>query len=333
MTRCDKINLSKRCCYDIVDYSSNQLYSAVTIFPIAMTTSLYSIELPDDQLPMVQVFANAKKKELSNIDSRQVVDLFKVHGAILFRDFDFDLSAFAKFTDQFCDSYIRNESPGRESLDDDGRIQTVNLGERHFPLHPELSREPWQPDIAWFNCEQAATMQGETTVCDGIAAAKAFSPSLFAHLKESTLAHTIPATLEWCTNYLGNPDLRIDEVERYSTPAMQFKLKNGEITRTYLRPMLHKPMFSDQWAYGNFLVFARKQLRVSYFPTYANGEEIPDGIVDEIEQVTNGLASDIKWQKGDLVMLDNTRFMHGRNPIGDPQNRRIYTQFGYASFS
>ncbi|HSG90324.1 MAG TPA: TauD/TfdA family dioxygenase, partial [Pseudomonadales bacterium] len=44
------------------------------------------------------------------------------------------------------------------------------------------------------------------------------------------------------------------------------------------------------------------------------------------------LATPIAWQAGDILMLDNTRFMHGRNPIGDPQHRRIYTQFGYSAF-
>ncbi len=92
-------------------------------------------------------------------------------------------------------------------------------------------------------------------------------------------------------------------------------------------------MFIDEWAYGNFLVFARRRLQVKYFPCYLDGSEIPDEIVDEIESVTNSLACQIMWQKNDLVMLDNTRFMHGRNSIGDPQKRRIYTQFGYASFA
>lgn len=297
-----------------------------------MTISFIRIQLPEDKQPLVEVLTEGGEVKLSSLDVDEIKHLFKVHGAILFRGFEVDMPSFAAFTDQFCDSYVSNESPGREVLSQDGRIQTVNLGERHFPLHPELAREPWQPDIAWFNCEKAATIRGETTICDGIAAAKAFPAELFTHLKENTLAHTIPTTLEWCANYFSKPDLKITQLGQYSTPSLQFNVKNGEILRTYLRPMLHKPMFSDEWAYGNFLVFARKQLRVSYFPTYANGEEVTDKIVDEIERITNDLASEIKWQKGDLVMLDNTRFMHGRNPIGDPQNRRIYTQFGYASF-
>ena len=91
-------------------------------------------------------------------------------------------------------------------------------------------------------------------------------------------------------------------------------------------------MFSEQLAYGNFLVFARRRLGVRYFPTYQDGSEVEDQLVDQIEALSNSLSFAHRWRKGDMLMLDNTRFMHGRNPIGDPQHRRIYTQFGYCSF-
>jgi hypothetical protein len=32
-------------------------------------------------------------------------------------------------------------------------------------------------------------------------------------------------------------------------------------------------------------------------------------------------------------MVDNTRFMHGRNAVEDPNHRLIFTQFGYATFA
>jgi alpha-ketoglutarate-dependent taurine dioxygenase len=294
-----------------------------------MTTNLVNIQLPVLERPLVQIEPVSSELELLKLETENVLSLFKQHGGILFRGFKVDLSAFSSFTDQFCTHYVSNESPGREMLSEDGRIQTVNIGERHFPLHPEMAREPWQPDVAWFNCESPAQIQGETNVCDGIAAAKAFPKELTKFLAKNKLAHTLPTTLAWCANYLKKPNLTITELSKYSTDELRFEIKNGELLRTYIRPMLHKPMFSEEWAYGNFLVFARKQLGIRNFPTLADGSEVPDEIVDEIERISNSLAFDIKWQKNDLVMLDNTRFMHGRNPIGDPQNRRIYTQFGY----
>jgi hypothetical protein len=251
----------------------------------------------------------------------------------LFRGFHLDLDRFSQFTDQFCNQYVSNKSPGREVLSDDGRIQTVNLGHRHFPLHPEISREPWQPDVAWFACKKPADEGGETTICDGIEIAKAFSPALIAHLQQNHLAHTLATDLGWCSEFLRKADLTIEEIGRFSDPAVfMFTVANQQLLRTYLRPMLHKPMFSPEWAYGNFLVFARRRLKVKNFPVYANGREVSDQLVLEIESISNDLAYALRWQENDLLMLDNTRFMHGRNPIANPDSRRIYTQFGYLNF-
>jgi hypothetical protein len=41
----------------------------------------------------------------------------------------------------------------------------------------------------------------------------------------------------------------------------------------------------------------------------------------------------ISWEAGDVLMLDNTRFMHGRTAIRDPGERMIATFFGYVGFA
>ena len=291
-----------------------------------------NIQQPDQTFPLVTIEASPKLR-LAQLDIDEIKSLYKQHGGLLFRGFSLDQEQFKQFTDHFCDAYVRNQSRGREVLSRDRRVQTVNLGDRHFPLHPELSREPWQPDIAWFACHQPATIQGQTTVCDGVAAAAAFPPELFAHCRKTVLSHSQPARLEWCARFLGKANLKHSDLPALSNETIRFTLQGGKIIRTYLRPMLHKPMFSNEWAYGNYLVFGRRQMNARRFPAYADGTEIPDSLVDTIARITDDLASEINWRANDLLMLDNTRFMHGRNPIGDPQNRRIYTQFGYASFA
>lgn len=295
--------------------------------------AVVKIKLPDEQRNFALLEPDVKMLELADVDDAILREIFIAHGAVLLRGFPFSVEAFGDLAARHCSSFVSNESSEREQISDDGRIQTVNLGPHHFPLHPELSRVPWQPDIAWFACEQPATLGGETAICDGIAAANAFRPAMRAHLQSNTLNHTERVTEDWCREFLNIDDLTPQSLnEQAAGTGLQFRVVNGQILRTYLRPMLHRPLFSESLAYGNFLVFARQGLRVRTFPTYADGSEIPDNVVQEIVTVTNDLAVPIRWQKGDVIMLDNTRFMHGRSPIGDPETRRIYTQFGYAAF-
>jgi hypothetical protein len=68
------------------------------------------------------------------------------------------------------------------------------------------------------------------------------------------------------------------------------------------------------------------------FPTFEDGSIVPDAIVEEIRDVSEGLTVAHRWQRGDLLMLDNSRFLHGRNPVGNVEEREIWTQFGYAGF-
>jgi hypothetical protein len=57
----------------------------------------------------------------------------------------------------------------------------------------------------------------------------------------------IRVLVERCSAFLGKDALQANELESYSDQAaFQFNVSGGQIFRTYLRPMLHKPMFCDE---------------------------------------------------------------------------------------
>jgi hypothetical protein len=92
-------------------------------------------------------------------------------------------------------------------------------------------------------------------------------------------------------------------------------------------------MFTDDPAFGNFLLFARYCRRMTDFPVFEDGSIIPDALVHSVKTVSDGLTVAIAWQRGDLLMLDNTRFMHGRTAVVDPGERLIASYFGYLHFA
>ena len=54
----------------------------------------------------------------------------------------------------------------------------------------------------------------------------------------------------------------------------------------------------------------------------SSGKAIPEKFIDEIKRVAEDITVDHSWQQGDVLMIDNVRFMHGRRAFekGDPRD-------------
>ncbi len=270
---------------------------------------------------------------LDAMDPAEVIGAFREHGAVLFRGFDYDVDSLSRFTALFCSRFVRNESGRRGRISSDGTTQTVNLGREAFPLHPELSRVPWRPDIAWFACANAPASGGETLVCDGAAIAAGLSSSTRESVNGRGVLYREETPLGAFTDWLGipPPDDRVLALINRDSP-FRFQRAGNRIFRAFTRPFLDRGLFTKAPIFANFLLFARFMLGTRQFPTFEDGSVIPDALVEEIRHVSEGLTVAHRWQPGDLLMLDNSRFLHGRNPVENLEEREIWTQFGYAGF-
>ena len=282
----------------------------------------------------VTITPGSEREGLTDIDPQWVEQLYRTHGALLFRGFDLDLRIFAELTRTYCTHAAFNDSPGRETVDDKSNIQTVNLGDEAFPLHAELARVPWRPDVCWFACLTPAERDGETYLCDGIEMVRQMSRGLRAALQGRQLLYTQPAQLDASKFWLRSDQ---PTVERLRTPPedcpYSFEIVEQKPYQSFLRPALQKAMFSDELVFSNFLLFARKYLRNRRFPLFEDGTEIPDELVAELDQIGQRLQQPVPWQQNDVVMLDNTRFMHARDKLPSPSLRYILTYFGYLKFA
>ena len=291
------------------------------------------IHLPEPGRPQVLIEAEGERSVL-DVDPSQIVSLYKAHGALLLRGFGADIPQFRNFARQFCSTSVVNESPGRQPIDPDYNVHSVDAGTGPFNLHPELSREPWKPDAAFFACFSAPRRGGATTICDGVALVREMPEEVRRGLEGRRLLQvkpTWPALLEF---WLGSPNPS-DECLA-NPPAWcpyQFRRIEDVVVRYFSRPALHRPMFIDAPAFGNFLLFARFNHNRIGYPLLDNGQAVPDPWLEAIRATGERLKVEIAWQNGDVLMLDNTRFMHGRTAIEDPGERLIATYFGYLNFA
>lgn len=293
------------------------------------------ISTPEPGRPYVLITPENDGEELALIDELVITSLYKEYGAILFRGFRCDKDVFAEMAGRFCINTIYNRSPGRITIDEDKNIQTVNLGTAAFSLHPELSRLPWKPDVCWFCCLKPPLSGGETTICDGIQVVQNMATPVRDAYISRRLRYTAITKSEECEYWFGSA---VPTDEQLQNPGkncpFQFIRLPRQIVKTFTFPALHEPMFSTGLAFGNFLLFARyTKQNLRTFPVFEDGSIVPDELVAAVKDIGDRLQVPIKWQKGDLLMLDNTRFMHGRNQISDEKDRLIISLFGYLKFA
>jgi alpha-ketoglutarate-dependent taurine dioxygenase len=291
------------------------------------------IQLPEPGRPQVLIEAT-EEPGLLHVDPEQIVALYKAHGALLLRGFGCDLPQLNSFARQFCATSVVNESPGRRPLDAMNNIQSADPGTKPFSLHPELSREPWKPDVAFFACLSAPSHGGATTICDGVELVRAMPDAVRQRLQGRRLLYikkTWPELLEY---WLGMADPGADLLADPPPDCpYRFRRVDGEIVRTFTRPALHRPMFANAPAFGNFLLFSRFSKKMIGYPRLDDGQPVPEAWLWAIKSTADRLSAAVAWQAGDVLMLDNTRFMHGRTAILDASERLIATFFGYLRFA
>ncbi len=151
-----------------------------------------------------------------------------------------------------------------------------------------------------------------------------------AALENRSLLYVQPAPPRILEFWLGtvNPD----DAMLANPPAhcpYRFRRFDTGFVRYFTYPALHRTLLSDELAFGNFLLFARYYLQLDRIPLFEDGSIVPDWIVDAIKAAADPITFAVDWQPGDILMLDNSRFMHGRNAIIEPGDRLIASYFGY----
>lgn len=292
-----------------------------------------NVQLPEPGRPYV-LLETAGEQRISNVDPSLIVELYKAHGALLFRGFGADVREFGAFTRGFCPTYVINQSAGRRPIDTENNIRSVDPGVGAFALHSELSREPWAPDVAFFACLSAPTRGGATTICDGVALVRAMPDDVRQGLSGRRLLHLKPTWPELLEFWLGDPNPG-DELlaNPPSCCPFGFRRMQGSVIRYFSRPALQRPMFVDEPAFANFLLFARFTRNRPDYPLLDDGQPVPEPWLQAIKAAADSLTAEVAWQSGDVLMLDNTRFMHGRTAILDATERLIASFFGYLGFA
>ena len=101
--------------------------------------------------------------------------------------------------------------------------------------------------------------------------------------------------------------------------------KNQSIEFDYLKFAVQKSLYDNRLCFSNHLlvpVTGKQSEEQMMRKGTLSKKAIPKKIMQEIEIKANSLKKAKIWKKYDLVMLDNIRFMHGREEINKKEKDR-----------
>lgn len=277
-------------------------------------------------------------RSLCELDPRAIIAALAQSGYILFSGFRVDLAAFSRFV--LAHSSRVTLDPAR-NFHGGAVAQRVDAGRAAMGLHLENGNSPFRPDLTWFFCEKAASEGSQTTVCDGCEVWQRASASAKRQFEGQEIAYRrMVEEDKWKTfvyHYLAatRPSITMDEIEIgdllalvEGDPATTITPRpDGSIIYLFRTLAVHRTLFGDRVAWANS-IFGPSYHYEAPRITFGDGRDIPAGLLEEMRALTDELTQDIQWRNGDVVLIDNTRVMHGRRAIEDPA-RTIFNALSY----
>ncbi len=260
------------------------------------------------------------------------------HGALLFRGFDVDRDCFHRFAGRFNKVFVTQPYGDRASYDDQPGLQSVPLGKSALGPHFEWGSSPFRPDLLWFCCETPARQGGETTLFDGSEVFKHLSSESRRRLTEQAVLvrdfFPLPIFKRILDSDMARAVLGAEPLRRLSElPHLALKgvtADNRLVIESRLSAVSRKPgrppALRHNLIAGHSNHFESLGARVGHADVvlWEDGSPLDDSIIEDIQRACRAVRLDVRWQAGDVLMIDNNWVMHGRN-AWDGSPREIVT--------
>ena len=255
-----------------------------------------------------------------------LTEAFRACGAVLLRGFTGDCSSIRSFSGEYGHfmTYSGGATP-REAVDGDPTCVSVRAGAYTgcAPLHGEMYYRASHPLVLWFYCEQPAHTGGEMLLCDAEAFWRSLSPSTQELLSTRPICYRrqYPDGL-WQGVFRTDEVDRVREVCRSAGVGVQFLDAEDGTTTVTTEFRVHAVRTTDtgrRLFLNNVLptVYVERtgvarSLGIESVVRIDDDRPLPDEVIAELEAVAEALQVEVPLQRGDLLVVDNARLLHGR---------------------
>lgn len=277
-----------------------------------------------------KILYNSNCQNILDLSIAETMELFKSSGVILFRGFGVTPKQMKDFSEQFSGKHIIDFT--KISIDNDIFVNFVDGGMDSLIPHSENSCFPFRPDVIWFCCTVPAEQEGETLFWDGVRVWEELSQEskeLFLSKQLKFSFNNVP--VDKLKGFIGSHTNTIDDMKRIldSLDGVSYQFNDDKtVSVEYTCSAVVKNKYSHQNAFANHFWVYQKKTEEAIFE---DGSRASNQVADEIETIFDKLTEKIPWQAGDLVMMDNSRFLHGRRAFKD-NRRQVFTTLSNLKF-
>ena len=291
-------------------------------------------------------------ERIAILDTREpgaVREALKEHGAIVIRA-GATVSDFEELSNELITPMVHHSTSTaveRDVVNTDGTTSTVNKGMDYIPLHREGSYAPGCPDLLMLYCVKPADTSGpgdtdgQTTLCDGVELLNALSPKIRKFVEDAILRWSWSATPERWMAALGADTqeaavTRLNLLNARLAPWEKLEANfEGDTLHGVFQTLCVIPTkWGNRRSFCNsLLIYHYRQAtdfypKHMYVPTMGDGQPFPTDVLEEISNLANERTHSTRWQANDILIFDNSRYMHGRTGFTDT-SRQIFVRMGY----
>lgn len=141
--------------------------------------------------------------------------------------------------------------------------------------------------------------------------------SLFSEDNKTCLSLCIHGSFEWLSNLSVPKFIRVQENSFYPNVSVDFSVDDGSAEMTYgpLNPIREfgekRAWFIPILGYKDKVQGARNR--------FGDGSEFPSAALEAYREILEENCVDVKWQKGDVLVLDNFAVQRARRPGKPPR--------------
>jgi alpha-ketoglutarate-dependent taurine dioxygenase len=272
-------------------------------------------------------------------------------GALLFRGFEVaggpDLARVVAARRAPVRTYVGGDSPRRLV---EGGVYTSTDCPPHVPLalHNEMSYLPSYPQHLFFHCTVPPPHGGETTLADGAAVLARLEPSVRQRFRRHGVRYQLSfrgpggfyaaldrvqkVTRSWHEAFETEEKAEV-ESRLASWNARHRWLPGERLVIETVQPAERAHPLTGQAVWFNQAHLFRLSPRVLGWTRFllsrlvmplpelrphawfGDGGEIGDQDLDQVMNALEACTAPVKWQRGDVLWVDNLRCLHGRRPF------------------